>query len=127
MAAHHWESVPIEKLASLPTFCAPILKDGDPSIAVWIDFWAVEPYGNAEADYERGQHYGEEAIVYMHDYDQPAFIECVMIFMGKKLHDSRRCQSPLELGFFDRVVKDYPDVMEKIFMRIFKHHPEVLN
>jgi len=127
MAAHHWEPIPIEKLASLPTFCAPILKDGDPSVAVWIDFWAVEPCGNTDADYERGQFYGEEAIWYAHDHNQPAFIECVMIFMGKKLDDRHRCQSPLESGFFDRVVKDYPDVLDKISMRIAQHRPEVLN
>jgi hypothetical protein len=58
---------------------------GHPRVVVWIDFWAVEPCSNAETDYARGLKYAEEAVSHVHPTRPPAFIECVLIFIGIKL------------------------------------------
>src|SRR5215469_2378805 len=66
----------VDETAHFPSFCAFAFREDDPSAVAWIDFWAVEPCSNAEADYTRGQKYADEAIWHVRTTGQPAFIEC---------------------------------------------------
>ena len=113
----------IDDIAHFPSFCACTLKEDDPRSVTWIDFWAVEPCSNAEADYVRGQKYADEAISHVRATGQPVFIECVLIFMGIKLRQGNRCAASLEQGFTDRIVRDFPGVMDMVLMRLFEFHP----
>jgi hypothetical protein len=69
----------VDNSAHFPSFCAFTFREDDPSAVAWIDFWAVEPCSNAEADYARGQKYAEEAIWHVRTTRQPAFVECVLM------------------------------------------------
>src|SRR5215468_9784171 len=113
----------VDKTTHFPSFCAFAFKDDNPRVVTWIDFWAVEPGNNAEADYVRGQKYADEAISHVQATGQPVFIECVLIFMGIKLRQGNRCAASLEQGFTDRIVRDFPGVMDMVLMRLFEFHP----
>jgi hypothetical protein len=113
----------VDKNAHLPSFCAFTFKEDDPCAVAWIDFWAVEPCSNAETDYARGQKYAEEAISHVRTTRQPAFIECVLIFIGIKLRERNRCAGGLENGFADRIAEEFPGVMERVLMRVLAWRP----
>ena len=117
----------VDKTTHFPSFCAFAFKDDNPRVVTWIDFWAVEPGNNAEADYARGQKYAEEAIWHVRATGQPVFIECVLIFMGIKLRERNRFAGRLEQGFTDRITRDFPTVIDTVLMRLVRHHPRKLN
>jgi hypothetical protein len=117
----------VDETTDFPSFCAFAFKKDNPSVLSWIDFWAVEPSSSAEADYARGQSYADEAIWHVRATGQPAFIECVLIFMGIKLREKERCAGGLEQGFLDRIANDFPGAMDKVFMRLFRRYPRTLN
>src|SRR5215467_5106291 len=117
----------IDRLGDLPTFCAFACQDGNPSVVSWIDFWAVEPCGSGDADYLRGQRYAEEAIWHVRATGQPVFIECVLMFIAIKLRQKERCAGGLEQGFIDRIAAHFPGAMDNVLMRIFRRHPKMLN
>src|SRR3984893_14721605 len=117
----------VNRTGDLPTFCALAYQDKNPSVVTWIDFWAVEPCSSVEPDYARGQSYADEAIWHVRATGQPAFIECVLIFMGIKLREKERCAGGLEQGFLDRIANDFPGAMDKVFMRLFRRYPRTLN
>jgi hypothetical protein len=111
----------VDKITHYPSFCAFAFREDDPHAVAWIDFWAVEPCSNADADYARGQKYADEAIWYVRTTGQPAFIECVLIFMGIKLCERNRCAGGLEQGFTDRIADDFPGVMDVVLMRLLHY------
>jgi hypothetical protein len=117
----------IECLDDLPTFCAFARQDNDPSVATWIDFWAVEPCDSREADYMRGQRYGDEAIGHVRTTGQRVFIECVLIYMAIKLREDDRCACGLEHGFIDRIAGHFPGAMDNALARTLRHRPQALN
>jgi hypothetical protein len=111
----------VDKITPFPSFCAFTFREDDPRAVAGIDFWAVEPCSNADADYARGQKYGDEAIWHVRKTGQPDFIECVLIFMGIKLRERNRCASGLEQGFTDRITEDFPGVMDAVLLRLLRH------
>jgi hypothetical protein len=108
----------VDKITQFPSFCAFTFREDDPRAIAWIDFWAVEPCSNADVDYARGQKYADEATWYVRTTGQPAFIECVLIFMGIKLRERNRRAGLLEQGFTDRIAEDFPEVMDVVLMRL---------
>lgn len=117
----------VDRTADLPTFCALAYGDENPSIVSWIDFWAVEPCSNIEADYARGQRYADEAICHVRTTRQPVFIECVLMFIGIKLRATDRRASGLEQGFIDRISGHFPRAMDNLLMRLLRHPPKTMN
>ena len=117
----------VDEITHFPSFCAFAFKEDNPSVVTWIDFWAVEPCRNAEADYARGQRYADEAIWHVRATGQPVFIECVLIFMGIKLRARERCAGGLEQGFIDRIASDFPSAVDKVLVRLFRRHPKKMN
>jgi hypothetical protein len=113
----------VDKSAHFPSFCVFTFREDDPRAVAWIDFWAVEPCSDAEADYARGQKYAEEAIWHVRTTGQPAFIECVLIFIGIKLRERNQCAGGLEKGFADRITEVFPGVMERVLMRLLGRRP----
>jgi hypothetical protein len=111
----------VDKITHFPSFCAFIFREDDPHAVAWIDFWAVEPCSNADADYARGQKYADEAIWHVRTTGQSAFIECVLIFMGIKLREGNRCAGELEQGFTDRIAGDFPGVMDVVLLRLLHY------
>jgi hypothetical protein len=110
----------VDKITHFPSFCAFVFREDDPRAVAWIDFWAVEPCSDADGDYARGRKYADEAIWHVRRCGQPAFIECVLMFMGIKLRERNRCAGRLEQGFTDRIAEDFPRVMDVVLMRL--HH-----
>jgi hypothetical protein len=119
--------IPVEGLSHFPTFCTPVLKDDDPALAIAINFWAVNPTGDAEADLFLGDLYGQETVAFIRAHDEPAFLGCVLMWMGARLLDDERCVGPLERGFLDRVRTDCPEAVDRFLMTYFQYHPEALN
>jgi hypothetical protein len=113
----------VDKSAHFPSFCSFTFREDDPSAVAWIDFWAVEPCSNAEADYARGQKYAEEAIWHVRTTRQPAFVECVLIFIGIKLRERNQCAGGLEQGFADRIAEEFPGAMERVLVRLLGRRP----
>jgi hypothetical protein len=113
----------VDKSAHLPSFCAVTFKEGDPCAVAWIDFWAVESGNNTETDYARGEKYAQEAISHVRTTRQPAFIECVLIFIVIKLRERNQCAGGLENGFADRIAQEFPGVMERVLMRVLACRP----
>ena len=111
----------VDKITHFPSFCAFALREDDPRAVAWIDFWAVEPCSDAEADYARGQKYADEALWHVRTTGQRAFIECVLIFIAIKLRERNRCASGLEQGFTDRIADDFPGVIDIVLMRLLQY------
>jgi hypothetical protein len=118
--------IPVASLAHFPTFCAPVLKDDDPSLAMGINFWAVEPIGDAEIDYALGDLYGQEAVCFLREHE-PSFLTCVFMWMGARLLDDERCPGPLELGFIERVRTQRPDAIDRVVMDYYRYLPGKMN
>jgi len=117
----------IDRPDDLPTFCAFACQDGNPSVVSWIDFWAVEPCGNGEADYLRGRRYAEEAIWHVRTTGQEVFIECVLMFIAIKLRQDDRRPGGLEHGFVDRIAGHFPGAIDNVLMRSLRRRPKALN
>ncbi len=127
MTAAIAEMFVVTSVDDLPTFCAFALKDSNPPVIAWIDFWAVEPCDSGEADYQRGQRYADEAIWLVRATGQRVFIECVLIFMAIKLREDDRRACGLEHGFIDRIAGHFPGALDKALVRALEHHPVALN
>jgi hypothetical protein len=128
MVSENCGSIPADGLAAVfPTFCAPILKDDDPAMATGINFWAVQPTGDAEADLFLGDLYGQEAVWFIREHTAPAFLNCVLNWMGAGLLDDGRCVGSLERGFLERVQADCPGAIDRVLMEYYRQHPEALN
>ncbi len=117
----------IDRLDDLPTFCAFICQDDNPSVVTSIDFWAVEPCGSREADYLQGQRYADEAIWHVWTTGQHVFVECVLMFIAMKLRENDRPAGGLEHGFVDRIVRHFPGAIDNVLMRSLRRHPAALN
>ncbi len=117
----------IDRLDDLPTFCAFICQDDNPSVVTWIDFWAVEPCGSREADYLQGQRYADEAIWHVWTTGQHVFVECVLMFIAMKLRENDRPAGGLEHGFVDRIVRHFPGAIDNVLMRSLRRHPAAPN
>ena len=115
----------IDRADKFPTFCAVAFRNDSRAIITSIDFWAVQPCGNAATDYARGRRYADEAIWHARTTGQPVFIECVLVFMGMKLRD--REAGELEHGFVDRIASDFPDAMDDVIIRLLGRCPVTLN
>jgi hypothetical protein len=109
----------------LPTFCAFVCQDNNPSVVAWIDFWAVEPCDSG--DYLRGQRYADEAIWHVQATGQRVFIECVLIYMAIKLREDDRHACGLEHGFIDRIAGFFPGAVDNALARTLRRHTPVLN
>jgi len=107
----------VDHAGRFPTFCAVAFRNERQ--AAWIDFWAVKPSDDPDADYARGQHYADEAIRHVQRTGQPVFIECVLVFMSMKLR--HREAGELERGFIDRIVSDFPHAMDDVIVRLSQH------
>jgi hypothetical protein len=127
MTAETADVLVIDRLDDLPTFCAFVCRDNDPAVAVWIDFWAVEPCDSGEADYLRGQRYADEAIWHVRATGQRVFIECVLIYMAIKLREDDRRACGLEHGFIDRIAGHFPAAMDNALVRTLRHRALALN
>jgi hypothetical protein len=117
----------IDRLDDLPTFCAFICQDDNPTVVAWIDFWAVEPCGSRDADYLQGQRYADEAIWHVWTTGQQAFVECVLMFIAMKLRENDRPAGSLEHGFVDRIVRHFPGAIDNVLMRSLRRHPAAPN
>jgi hypothetical protein len=117
----------IDRLDDLPTFCAFACREDNPSVVTWIDFWAVEPCGTREADYLRGRRYADEAIWHVRVTGQPVFIECVLMFIAIKLRQNDRRAGGLEHGFVDRIAGYFPGAIDNVLVRSLQRHPKALN
>ncbi len=117
----------IDSPDDLPTFCAFVCQDNNPSVVAWIDFWAVEPCDSGEADYLRGQRYADEAIWHVQATGQRVFIECVLIYMAIKLREDDRRACGLEHGFIDRIAGYFPGAVDTALARTLRRHEPVLN
>jgi hypothetical protein len=126
LAAENCVPISIEHLAELPVCCAPIFGD-DPMKIVGINFWAVEASGDAEGDHAWGEFLAEDVVRYVRERDQPEFLTVVLLWIGAILHFEERCAAPLENGFVYRVLQDYPDAIDQLFMAVHRQHPEALN
>jgi hypothetical protein len=115
----------IDNAGSIPTFCAVAFHGGGDAAVSWVDFWAVDPCGDPAADYARGQRYAVEAIRHVRSTGQPAFIECVLVFMSMKLR--HRDAGELELGFVDRIARDFPHAMDEVMIRLSRFRLRHLN
>jgi len=111
----------VDKITQFPSFCAFTFSEDDPRAVAWIDFWAVEPCSNADADYTRGQKYADEAIWHVRRTGQPALIECILIFMGIKLRERNRGAGGLEHGFTDGIAEDFPRAIDVVLMRLLHY------
>jgi len=127
MTAETADMLIINSLDDLPTFCAFARQHNNPTVVAWIDFWAVEPCDSGEADYQRGQRYGDEAIWHVRATGQRVFIECVLIYMAMKLREDDRHACGLEHGFIDRIVGHFPGAMDGALMRALRRLPLALN
>jgi hypothetical protein len=116
----------IERAAELPICCAPIFG-GDPTEIAGINFWAVEACDDAEGDHAWGEFLAEDVVRYVRERDQPEFLTVVLLWIGASLHFEERCAGPLESGFVYRVLQDYPDAIDQLFMAVHQQHPERLN
>jgi hypothetical protein len=115
-------TVTVEHLAGFPIFCLGGSKDDDPSVLAWIDLWGVEPCGGDVADYARGLFHGDEAVQHARERGGSDFVEAVLMFMAHRLHHEQRPASSLEWGFVDRVLMDYPGIVERLVARIYRTH-----
>jgi hypothetical protein len=120
------EGLRVECLTDLPACCSPVLSD-DLSKVAGISFWAIEPFGDPELDYVTGECFADDAVQYVRDRGQPEVLTCILMWMGAALHFEARCAGPLERGFVERVLKVYPDAVERLFMAVHQQHPELLN
>ncbi len=117
----------IDRPDDLPTFCAFARQSDNSSVVTWIDFWAVEPSGRREADYQRGQRYADEAIWHVWSTGQHVFVECVLMSIAIKLRENDRPPGGLEHGFVDRIVRHFPGAIDNVLMRSLRRHPTRLN
>jgi hypothetical protein len=129
MVSENCSPIAVERLrADLPTFCEPVLKEDDPTMAIGIDFWPATLndllLGDERVDYDVGDLFGQEAVWFIRHRHSPALLGAVLIWMGFRLHDERRCPGPLERGFLDRVKAECPDAVDWVVMEYFRHHPE---
>jgi hypothetical protein len=127
MTAETADVLVINSLDNLPTFCAFACQDNNPSVVAWIDFWAVEPCDSGEADYLRGQRYGDEAIWHVRATGQRVFIECVLIYMAIKLREDDRRACGLEHGFIDRIAGHFPGAVDNALARTLRRRALALN
>jgi hypothetical protein len=118
--------LPTEVWADLPIFCEPVLSE-DQSKVAGINFWAVEASGDPEGDYAWGEFLGDEAVRYVRDHGAPNFLTAALQWMGAVLHFEDRCPGPLENGFVYRVLRDFPDADDRLFMAVYQQHPEHLH
>jgi hypothetical protein len=127
MTTESADTLVIDRLDKLPTFCAFTCRSDNPSVVIWIDFWAVEPGASREEDYSRGQRYADEAISHAWTTGQHVFIECVLLFIAIKLRKDDRPAGDLEHGFVDRVVHHFPAAIDKVLVRSLRRLPRSLN
>jgi hypothetical protein len=109
----------IDQGGTFPTFCAVSFRGGGHAAEPWVDFWAVSPCGDPAADYARGRRYADEAIGHARATGQPVFIECVLVFMSLKLR--HRDAGELELGFVDRIGREFPGAMDGVLQRLSRY------
>jgi hypothetical protein len=119
-------ALPIEIVADLPICCEPVLSE-DQSRVAGINFWAVEASGDPEGDYAWGEFLGYEVVRYVSDHGAPNFLTAILQWMGASLYFEDRCPGPLENGFVYRVLRDFPDAVDRLFMAVYQQHPEALN
>lgn len=117
----------VEYLASLPSFCAPIFEDDDPSQAKWVDFWALKPLGDVEIDHLIGEACAHEAIWYGRQNSQPEFVDLVITWMLFGLIEEGRRPGPLEQSFLNEVRRDDPAAFDRIAMRLVALYPHLRN
>jgi hypothetical protein len=115
----------IDRGETFPTFCAVSFRGVDHTAAPWVDFWAVSPSGDPATDYARGRRYADEAIGHVRTTGQPAFIECVLVFMSMKLR--HRDAGELEMGFVDRIAADFPHAMDGVMRRLSRYRMKRLS
>jgi hypothetical protein len=97
--------VPVADLADLPIFCKPVLKLDDPTMATWIDTWAVEPTGDHVTDWNMGQDFADIAVRYARAKKEPAWINFVLGMMQWKISRGLIVPGSVEGGFFARLAK----------------------
>ena len=120
--------IPVDLLVGrFPTFCVPIPRDDDPTLAIGINFWAPSPIGDAEFDYTLGELHAQEALDFVRDHNEFEFFCAVFNWMGARLFYEERCVGPMERGFVDGIRTRDPGVVERFLMTWHQQHPERLN
>jgi hypothetical protein len=121
-------ALPPDFVAGLPSFCAPISAEDEPSVAVWVDFWSVRPLGDPEVDYVRGQAYAAEAIWYAQvEKSQPEWLDVFITWMMFCCFEEGRPPGPLELGFLDEIRRTAPETFGRMTARIYEQYPCLRN
>jgi hypothetical protein len=111
---------------SLPS-CCRLITDKDKPDAIWIDFWAVTPSGDADSDYERGARLGDEAFQYACDLGQPAWLDCIVTWMNYALRSEGKELGPLEHGFLHCVLKKDPELADRLLTTFYGTYPQLRN
>jgi hypothetical protein len=107
--------LPVEIVADLPICCEPVLRD-DGSL-VGINFFGVEASGDADGDRAWGEFLAEDAIRYAREHPGFEILTGILSWMGAALHFEDRGPGPLENGFVYRILRDYPDAVERVIAR----------
>jgi hypothetical protein len=125
--------IPMDRLrADLPTFCVPILKDGDPTIDLWpATLNALRPaepcLPGDHMGYDLSALFGQETVWFIRNSQGRSLLAAVLMWMGFRVHNEQRCPGPLERGFLSRIESDCPDAVDWVVMDYFRQHPEILN
>jgi hypothetical protein len=115
--------IPVEQLLGrFPTFCAPVLKDGDQTLAIGINFWAPQPSSDAELDYVLGDLWAQEAIDFVRDHNEFQFFCAVFNWMGARLFYEERYIGPAERGFVDGIKTRDPGALDRFIATWLQQH-----
>jgi hypothetical protein len=98
----------------LPSFCREIVDIDRPSSVIGIDLWVVEAADDVARAKERGERCAEEAIEYARRIGQPAFVDCVILYMAQSLHGRGELLGPMEKAFIARALQDDPHCIDRI-------------
>jgi hypothetical protein len=109
-------ALPIEIVAALPICCEAVLSD-DGSRVIGINFFGVEASGDAEGDTAWGEFLAEDAVRYAREHPGSEILTGILSWMGAALHFEDRGPGPLENGFVYRILRDYPDAVERVIAR----------
>jgi hypothetical protein len=116
--------LPTSGVSDLPLCCAPVL---DGAQVIGLNFWDLEPVGDPGADAATGELFAEDALWYVRDHPGTEILTSILYWIGVTLHFEERCAGPLEQAFVYRVLRDFPDAVDRMFAAVYRHHPGQLN
>jgi hypothetical protein len=117
--------VPVLAFADLPFCCAPVLSSDDQSMAIGVNFWAIEASNDAEADHAYGEFLADDAMRYDRENPGADILSGILYWMGAALHFEGRCTGPLEKGFIYRVLRDRPAAVDRMFAMVYRQQAKL--